>query len=242
MNHKGELRIATFNIKHGATADGYRGYPDKVAEACASLNADILALQEVDRGVTRSRWANMAALAAKASGMQMVFAKTMWFRGGLYGNALLVRGEIKDVEVLDLPGDHRYRLSVGGHKFNIIREPRNAILATAIVDDTEYSVAVTHFATVRGVSEVQLQKTLGVLSTRPKPRILIGDFNLKREDVLPYLPTDMHLAEGQPTELVSDPSRSIDHIAVSGLNFCGDVERKRFPISDHLAVVAKVKV
>ena len=120
--HNDGVRLATFNIRHGAPSRGYKGEPERVAAACASLAADVLALQEVDRGLARSGRADLAQVAADAAGMEVVFAQTMPLRGGQYGNALLVRGEIEDVEIVRLPG---------GYRFWVRREPRNAIVATA---------------------------------------------------------------------------------------------------------------
>ena len=64
MTTAATLRVATFNLKHGATAAGYIGNPALVAAACAELDADILALQEVDRHIWRSRFSDLYQRAA----------------------------------------------------------------------------------------------------------------------------------------------------------------------------------
>ena len=68
-----QLRIATFNLLHGQPLAGDGGplpYPDDpggpLAEAVAALDADVLALQEVDRHQERSGLIDQAAVAAKA--------------------------------------------------------------------------------------------------------------------------------------------------------------------------------
>ncbi|MEZ0066105.1 endonuclease/exonuclease/phosphatase family metal-dependent hydrolase [Streptacidiphilus sp. MAP12-20] len=73
-----QLRIATFNLLHGQPMDTEgRPLPDSLhagdpaaplAEAVAALNADVLALQEVDRFQERSGLVDQAAIAAKALG------------------------------------------------------------------------------------------------------------------------------------------------------------------------------
>src|SRR5690242_5898910 len=108
MSPAARLRVVTFNIRHGAPKDSYRGLPDELVAACVSLDADVLALQEVDVGVPRSGRANLAKVAADACGMAYYFAKARKHAyQGQYGNALLVRGSIGDVEVVKLSGDHR---------------------------------------------------------------------------------------------------------------------------------------
>ena len=108
------LRVVTFNIRHAAPKDSHAGLPDKLAEACATLDADILALQEVDVGVPRSGKADLAKVAADACGMAYYFAKARKHAyRGQYGNALLVRGSINDVEVVPLSGDHRHTIRLG---------------------------------------------------------------------------------------------------------------------------------
>ena len=83
------LRIATFNIKHGAQADGRVDHPALI-RTCADLDADLLGLQEVDSGRLRSSFRNQAALVARRLGYEIVYG-TVVRHGvmGRYGNALL---------------------------------------------------------------------------------------------------------------------------------------------------------
>ncbi|MFD0329028.1 endonuclease/exonuclease/phosphatase family protein [Streptacidiphilus monticola] len=70
-----QLRIATFNLLHGQPLDP-EGRPlplgpdpaAPLAEAIGELDADVLALQEVDRYQPRSGRVDQAAVAAKALG------------------------------------------------------------------------------------------------------------------------------------------------------------------------------
>jgi endonuclease/exonuclease/phosphatase family metal-dependent hydrolase len=229
------MRLATLNIRHGAPSRGWRGDPDRVAAACAALAADVLALQEVDRGIPRSGRADLAKVAADAAGMEVVFAQTMAFRGGQYGNALLVRGEIEDVEVVRLPG---------GYRFWVRREPRNAIVATARLadhDDVALSVAATHLSTQRWASRGQLSEVARALTARPEPHVLMGDLNRTNGEVAGHPATRLidFVDGGEPTFPAVKPVLRIDHIAVNGLTVEA-VNAVRFPVSDHLALVADV--
>jgi endonuclease/exonuclease/phosphatase family metal-dependent hydrolase len=96
------MRLATFNIKNGLADDGSCG-PDVLVGACRSLRADVLALQEVDRGVPRSSEADQTAVVATGCGLNGLYAPARRLDGGEYGNALLVRGSFADVEHIRLP-------------------------------------------------------------------------------------------------------------------------------------------
>lgn len=61
------MRIATFNVQHGRGPDG-RVDNDRLADAVAALDADVVGLQEVDRGQARSGGADQARLCAEAMG------------------------------------------------------------------------------------------------------------------------------------------------------------------------------
>ncbi|MEU6231742.1 endonuclease/exonuclease/phosphatase family protein [Kitasatospora sp. NPDC047058] len=93
-----QLRIATFNLLHGQplAPDGTpRPYPDDagepLAEAVAALDADVLAVQEVDRYQPRSGGTDQAAVAAKAMG-----AADWRFAAALHGRPAPVAGWVPD--------------------------------------------------------------------------------------------------------------------------------------------------
>ena len=98
-----QLRIATFNLLHGQAlgpdgsplpdpADGGGTDPSApLAEAIAALDADVLALQEVDRHQQRSGHADQAAVAAKAMG-----AADWRFAAALHGRPAPVSGWIPE--------------------------------------------------------------------------------------------------------------------------------------------------
>lgn len=235
------MRLATFNVKHGALGEGYRSNPDLLVEACVELQADILALQEVDRRTVRSRGADLPALIAKETDMKVVFAKTMQFCIGQYGNALLVRGDIDEDTILSMRGGHRFRQKVGERTVRLRHEPRNAIVATAHIGEKAVSIAATHLSPERKYSKQQLPQVLAELACRPEPQVLMGDLNLSRREVLAQLQgSSLTLADSLPTFPASSPKRAIDHIAVNGLTITNS-EAILLPVSDHLAFVAEVQ-
>jgi len=214
------VRLATFNVKHGEAPGGEVDIA-LLARACAALEADVLALQEVDRNLRRSHDADTAAVVAEACGMAHVFGAAIAIRGGEYGNALLVRGSIDDVEVVPLEDP----------------EPRSAIVARVTVGDLVLSVAATHLG-LRGAATGQLPILLDRLDARPGPRVLLGDLNLHPEEVDP-LRRGYARPSGGPTFPAKAPRREIDHVLLDGLEATASVVAP-LPVSDHRALVVEV--
>ena len=93
-------------------------------------------------------------------------------RLGQYGNALLVRGAIDEVEHFALPKPST-------------RQRRSALIARVVACDIEVNVAVTHLQHHKsGLDETQreapeqLRALLDRVASRPLPRVVLGDFNL----------------------------------------------------------------
>ncbi|MFN2606797.1 MAG: endonuclease/exonuclease/phosphatase family protein [Acidimicrobiales bacterium] len=62
------MRLASFNLLHGGSLDGRQLPLERLVAACASLQADVLCLQEVDRGQARSGGADQTAAIAEGIG------------------------------------------------------------------------------------------------------------------------------------------------------------------------------
>jgi len=217
------VRVATWNCQHG------KPHPEKVGAAVASLDVDVLALQEVDRGTGRIEGRDLAADAAEAFGGELLWASALKYQGGDYGNALLVKGEVRRFDVIDLPRRRR-------------REPRSAGVAEVVVDGGRWTIASTHLTTDRSAVTEQLLALLDVLATRPGPRVLVGDLNLEPVRLLPWLTAEGYrLALGPLTHSVRRPRRQIDHIAVSGRGCSiSTIGAVALPVGDHLALTAEI--
>jgi endonuclease/exonuclease/phosphatase family metal-dependent hydrolase len=207
------IRAVTFNIQHGRRPDGVVDV-DALAAACASFDADVLALQEVDVATKRSHRRDEAAEVADACGMSCAFGEAI----PRYGNALLVRGELTDVEVLALP-----------HAPD--REPRVAVLGRG----AGLSIACVHLG-LQGDAVPQLPRVIDALCERPGPHLLIGDLNLEFEvvDVAP-----LTLVEPPPTFPAHWPRRRIDHVAVGGLRVSRVAALPEQAVSDHLPLLVE---
>jgi len=112
------MRLATFNILHARSLTDGQVDLDRFAAAVRDLDADVLALQEVDRDQPRSHGADLTVLAAEAMGApEHRFAAVLHGEPGLwtaatgdhqpatasYGIALLSRHPVREWRVLNLP-------------------------------------------------------------------------------------------------------------------------------------------
>lgn len=221
------MRVATFNIKHGQNGDG-RVDLGRLATACQGLDADILAVQEVLRFARRTGFRDEMRLIARATGLQAVFGEAARKGWRSYGNVLLARGPITDVEVVKLP-----RPSEG--------EPRVAIVARVDVGEAALSVGATHLSFRKGEGAVQLEVLLDALAKRDGPRLLMGDLNIGPDVALPMLEAAGYSAAStEATFPASAPRTRIDFIAVSGLEVVS-ASTPAVGTSDHLPIVAELR-
>ncbi len=231
------MRVATFNIRHGADADD-RVRLGALARASAALDADVLGLQEVVSGRRRSWYLDQGAVVARWSRARHVSGPAVrrsWLR--TYGNSLVVRGRVLGHSVLDLPRAPE-------------REPRTAILARVRTRGIELSVAVTHLQhwpkrhqhRAHDAPE-QLRVLLEALQAMPAPRILLGDLNLAADVVDPIVRGyGFALAAHGPTFPAKAPRTSLDHIAVEGFLVQRSWVADQAAVSDHRAVVANLEL
>lgn len=218
------MRVVTWNIQHARPNPD--GQPD-VAAALAvlrSIDADVCALQELDRHRRRSGGVDQPADLAAGLGGQLVFAPTVR-RGGEYGIGLVVRGTVHEASVIDLGGT---------------REPRAAVVASVEVAGRIWTVGCTHLSRRRSCAQDQLVTVLDALVGWPGPRVLLGDLNLVPGEVLPWsTAAGYHLVDGPPTHSTrrAQVTRRIDHVLVQGAT----VERAavhQCKVSDHRPVAA----
>jgi endonuclease/exonuclease/phosphatase family metal-dependent hydrolase len=174
------LRVATWNIAAGRTWDGAGVDLDLTLALLRRLDADLVALQEVDRDQPRNGRTDQARRLAEALAMTWVYAPTLlgppdgWRPpepgrpdpgGPAYGIALLSRLPLDRVETLLLPQAGR-------------DEPRVAIVAEPADAGRRLTVAGTHLSTVPGPNLGQLRALQRHLDQAGGPRLLLGDLNL----------------------------------------------------------------
>src|ERR1043166_6228376 len=94
INPPKTFRVMTYNIHHGEGIDGKVDVL-RIADVIKREQADIVALQEVDKGVARTERRDLPAELAALTGMTCVFSNNYHYQGGEYGNAVLTRFPVK---------------------------------------------------------------------------------------------------------------------------------------------------
>jgi endonuclease/exonuclease/phosphatase family metal-dependent hydrolase len=225
------LRVATFNLRHGRVGAHWPFLPWRLRQGVGILEADIAGLQELDRRVIRTWFVDQPALSAKAArATAHVFGAARSFGpGGRYGNALLVRGDLLEHEVVQLP--HRAGT-----------EPRVAIVATVTTRAGMVTVANTHLQNDTVQAAEQLHALLELLGPEPPPKVLVGDLNLRTHEVASsFAAAGWDLAGGADSSPAKHPYQRIDHIASVGFTI-ERVEVPAAPVSDHRPVIATLRL
>ncbi|MCR8671575.1 endonuclease/exonuclease/phosphatase family protein [Agrococcus sp. HG114] len=254
------MRLATWNILHGRTPADPTVDAATLSRAIAALDADVLALQEVDRGQPRSGMLDLTALAAEAmGGAASLFVPTLigdpareWRTAteadmdaatDAYGTALVTRYPVLRWHVLRLPPSARFRapMLVPAERSVVwIRdEPRAVVAATIRTPHGTWTVASAHLSFVQGVNVRQLRRALRWLEALPAPQLLLGDLNLPPAIVRRVARARM-LARGA-TFPASRPMVQIDHVlSDEPLPPFRQLRMPPLGVSDHLPVVLEV--
>jgi endonuclease/exonuclease/phosphatase family metal-dependent hydrolase len=166
------VRLVTFNTHHGVGEDQRHDLP-RLATLLASVDADVICLQEVDRHFgDRSEDVDQALLLSRALDMQLAWGPAIdepreGRQPRQYGNALLSRLPILISDVHPLPG--------GG-------EPRSALRTMLELDGGTLWVTATHLTT-RSPQErgEQVAALAGLHTEGMAAGVLVGDFNARPE-------------------------------------------------------------
>lgn len=250
------VRLATWNILSGRSPGNPSVDVTAFRAAVGSLDADVLALQEVDRAQPRSQLLDLAEIAAEAMGaVELRFVATLAGPPGswraatgsetpdvpAYGVALLSRVAVSDWREVRLPGaplrvPHR---SPGHRVPRLVRdEPRVAVIARVEAPDGSLDVVATHLSYLWPSNARQLRRLMASLRERVRPLVLMGDLNLGPRAAA-RLTGLVPLASGQ-TFPAHAPVVQIDHLLADGLS-SGAGRVVRLPVSDHRALVADIE-
>ncbi|MBA2952283.1 endonuclease [Nocardioides sp. MAH-18] len=255
------MRLATFNILHGSRHHGDEHVdPRLLADAVRELDADVLALQEVDRNQSRSAHADLTAVAAEAMGaVDHRFVAALAGSPGAtwtaatgaehpesagYGVALLSRHPVAAWEVVRLPGApvpapwvfHGQRLP------RLVRdEPRVAVAAQVELPAGGcVTVATTHLSFLTYWNRRQLAQLRTALADARRPLLLTGDLNMGSGPATRV--SRLRSLAARPTFPAHRPAVQIDHVLADGRVRAVRAEACRLAISDHLALVVDLEL
>jgi endonuclease/exonuclease/phosphatase family metal-dependent hydrolase len=238
------LRLLSFNMHAGARTDALHDYvvrswqhvlPDQdkrvhlreIAEVLRDF--DVVALQEVDGGSTRSLFLHQAEHLAKLAG----FSECIDQRNRLLGfkrfpilhsgNAVLSRVKAQHVELLALPDKLRGRGAI-------------------VVQFAQWTLVNVHLSLAPAAQMRQLQFMSDTLKRFNGAIVIVGDFNCSADHPGVRHLSDalgLHVAPAPPSFPAWNPKRAIDLMLFRGLDLF-DVHALPMLASDHLPIAARI--
>lgn len=226
------VRIVSYNV-HACIGRDRRFAPDRIAAVLESLDADFVALQEVEDRRYRGR--TVTRYLADRLGMHAHRGATLYRGDARYGNLLLAREAAVTHRLHDLSVDSR--------------EPRGAIEADFLVGDRTLRIFVTHLGLSAGERRRQLVRLLPELDRDDADvRVLAGDLNEWRPaaGASRLLKRALGATPRPRTFPAPAPVLALDRFYVAPAAAVAGVQAVRTPAarqaSDHLPLVAELKI
>ena len=155
------MRLATYNIHACIGADG-RFDPGRIVRVLRQMNADVIALQEVDNHLLGET--ELLGYLAAETAMKVFSGPTLQRDTRHYGNALLTRLPTLALKQVDLSLPQR--------------EPRGAIDALLDWNGQHLQVVATHLGLRPGERRQQVRRLLELCESSPAVlSVLLGDLN-----------------------------------------------------------------
>lgn len=234
------LRIVTYNIHKGIGGVDRRYRPGRIVDTLLRQDPDIVLLQEVDDLVPRSSChCQVELLAGELDMSYFAFQRNVQLTRGFYGNAILSRFPLTDIQHLDLtiPLKKRRRALVAHCKLRLDGHQRTLLLVNL------------HLGLAGFERKMQLNKVLKseiVEHTHARtPMIIGGDYNdlwatLGKSIMQPAgFESASHHIRTFPAAM---PARALDHIYFRGDMALSHAFACRSKVatqaSDHLPLIA----
>lgn len=244
------MKIATYNISHCQDySENHNEAPVnilKTAEFIKSLEADIVALNEVFISSTNNDYNMQAEKIAQITG-HPYFVQTQGktFSWASIGNAVISKFPISEFEAIPVlaPTEEEKRPNE-----NDWYEDRVVLSSKVKAEEKELLVLATHFG-LNGLEQERMVNTLCEIIDKAKlPIILMGDFNaLPHSNVLmPIYERLISCADvvnnKEYTFASFEPDRTLDYIFVSKEFKVEGFEVGKEIISDHLPCIAVLEI
>ncbi|MDI3319836.1 endonuclease/exonuclease/phosphatase family protein [Pinibacter soli] len=151
------LTVLTYNVRNCLGMDNTVNY-QRVAKVISKVNADVVAIQELDSATNRSKHLSVLHELAGLTGMIPTYHASIDYQGGKYGIGILSKEKPLHVEGIALPG----------------KEERRSVV---VVEMKNYVFACTHFS----LTEEDRIKSVALIdeltAKYSKPVLLGGDLN-----------------------------------------------------------------
>ena len=228
--------LASFNICSAHFREGHYTEENlnRLAEQITQSGADVVCLQEVDRGAARSDRVDMPAYLSEHTELKHhYFIKIRDFQGGEYGTAILSRYPIPESATIN-------------YSVHIATQGTSCGYAVLDVDGTKVTVFNTHLSVENEESNTETLSCLGDVLTayyraHPDGFVCCGDFNTDPGKVSRYIPWVKKAHDG----LVTYADRSIDHILTAGKVTTANTRTRntqKDKVTDHNMVLTEVTI
>ncbi len=215
--------VATFNIHHGRGTDGILDLT-RTAAAIEATGADLVALQELDRGLARTGRIDQPRALEELTGLKVHFFPTLKRGGGDYGIALAAR-EALDAEYRQLPG-----LSA--------EEPRGVVVTRW----RDITVVGTHIAQPRGPRRRQIPALAEMVGLLERPVLVMGDLNSTRWTLGTLRKAGLRPTRRWQRTIVRRPLSEVDHILVTEELTIERAWSLPLAVSDHRPLAALISI
>jgi endonuclease/exonuclease/phosphatase family metal-dependent hydrolase len=258
------VRLATFNLLNGTSLSDRQVVVARLHEAVTQLGADVVGLQEVDRGQARSHGLDLTAEVARAAGVLDAGPAHWRFVPALvgtpggdwraatdedddgaqahYGIGLVSRWPVRSWHVVRLPAAPvRSPVALPGTRRVVWLQDEPRVGLAAVVDGPAgvMTVATTHLSFVPVWNGVQLRTFTRTLQSLPGPRVLLGDLNMP--GAVPRWLTGWQVLARVATYPAWEPKIQLDHVLGSGtLPAVTAVETPELALSDHRALLVEL--
>ncbi len=237
--------MLVYNIHAGKDAAGVDNL-SRVADLVREVGADVVLLQEVDRGTRRSGGIDQPAVLSRSTGLSVAFGKTLDYDGGEYGIAILSRWPIGSQDLTRLPVEPPQQRAGGSY------EPRGAQRVVVRAPGGDVGLVNTHLDASRE-EHYRRQEARTVLSIARHlgQRALVGgDFNSTPDsDVQAAVRAgglrDAWLECGRGdgfTYPADTPTKRIDYLYLTDAARCSSAVVLTTTASDHRPLLVTVRL
>lgn len=225
------LRVMTFNIHSARTAHGL--VLDRVGAEIRAAHPDVVLLQEVDRGMRRTRDIDMPAVLGRATGLHAYFGGNVDHHGdGVYGTAVLTRFPAVSTANAHLPNHPGM-------------EQRGLLRVTVLVEGQQLTVYDTHLQQTSGAMRLTQMEAIRTIVSRTAGAVVLGgDLNANPSSpVLGVARTfldDAWAEVGEGDGYTADerhPGHRIDYVLHNAWLTATSAQVRRSRASDHRSVV-----
>lgn len=240
-----DIRVLVYNIHAGKDAAGVDNL-ERVAELVRATGADVVLLQEVDRGTRRSGNVDQPGVLARRTGFAVAFGKTLDYDGGEYGIAVLSRWPVRHDTLFRLPVEPPQQRAGGSY------EPRGAQRVVLRARGGDVVVVNTHLDASRDdhYRRQEIRTVLALARTTGPTVIVGGDFNSTPEsdvqaDARKGGIRDAWLVCGAGdgfTYPANVPAKRIDYLYLTGASICTRAEVLASQASDHRPLLVTVRL